>query len=286
MTVPAPSENTVRCMTWNLLLGGLDDGNSDRLLDQLTLISAYAPDVLCLPEAARWHEQDDRLLHLAEDATGLKTAMLARSATGQGVNATALMFNSEKVRLVGEPVRRAEEAFHHALIRAVFRPAGVADEGGDFVVLATHLNPFDPGARLGEARWMTDYAGQSPKFPPRAVLLGDLNTPDREPVSWTAVPTNLHSRYRLVLNDGSFGAVDRRAVRALLNSGWRDPHDLLGLPRQPTVGHFFPTERVPWALDYALVAGLDVRQVFTHPFSTGFTLSDHLPHFMDIALPA
>jgi hypothetical protein len=105
-------------------------------------------------------------------------------------------------------------------------------------VFGTHLNPLDPTARLGEVRgWLTDNGRPFPGMPPRAVCLGDLNTPDREPASRDSVPRNLHSRYRLVTDFGAFGDADRRAVRVLLRSGWRDPHDILRIPRPPTVGH-------------------------------------------------
>lgn len=214
-------------------------------------------------------------------------AFMAPSRVGDGANHTALLYNSRAFRLVDTPTLRGEGAFHHALIRAVFRPVGREDARADFLVLATHLNPFDGDARLGEARYITDYGGAFPGMPPRAVWIGDLNTPDREPPGgWDAVPTNLHSRYRLVLPDGTFGGADQRALRVPLQSGWQDPHDLLGITRPPTVGHYYPNERVPWALDYALVAGLDVAQVFTHPWDIGFRLSDHLPHGVDVVIPS
>jgi endonuclease/exonuclease/phosphatase family metal-dependent hydrolase len=154
-------------------------------------------------------------------------------------------------------------------------------------VYATHLNPMNGEARLNEVRgWLTDDGGAFPGRPARSVALGDFNTPDREPEKWSAVPKNLHSRYRLVRDDGSFGGTDQRAVRVLLNSGWTDPHDVLGIPRPPTVGHYYINERVPWALDYGLLSGLEPAAVWTYPFNEGFALSDHLPHFVDVRLAA
>lgn len=282
--VPAPPPGTLRFMVWNLLNGGVDNGSEVRLLDQLQLIAVCAPDVLCLPEATFWNEDELRLLRLVTKTLGMKVVTLARSRIGSGANHTALLYGPA-MRLVSWQLRGVG-AFHHALIRARFRRRSAGeDPAGDFMVFGTHLNPFDGTARLGEARWMTDNGGPFPGLPPRAVALADFNTPDREPESWDRVPQNLHSRYRLVRDDGSFGDTDQRAVQVLLRSGWRDPHHMLGLDRPPTVGHFYSNERVPWTLDYGLLAGMEAAGVWTHLFDEDFSLSDHLPHFIDVRVP-
>ncbi|NUS17022.1 MAG: endonuclease/exonuclease/phosphatase family protein [Streptomyces sp.] len=267
-------------MTWNLLNGGMDHGDPARLRDQITLIRAYAPDVLFLPEATMWH-LDPGLLELVEAGSGLATAMLAR-ADGHH---NGLLYNPRRLAVVGQVTLRARKLFHHALMCAVFHPLEMSDDRADFLALATHLDPCDPGRRLSEARWMTDYAGAFPGYPPRSVLLGDLNTPDREPPSWDLVPRHLHSRYRKINDIGVFGDVDQDATRVLRAVGWRDPHEMLGVTRPPTVGFFYDDEPVSWAIDYALLAGLTPRQVYTHPWSTDFTSSDHLPRFVDVDLP-
>jgi exodeoxyribonuclease-3 len=286
--VPAPPPDTLRVMVWNLLNGGVDRGNEARMIDQLHVIAACAPDVLCLPEATFWGEHEQRLLRLATGTLRLKVVCLAKTRVGDGKNATALLYNPQSVRLVNWRLRGVG-VFHHALIQARMRPAAAAqDPAADFNVFATHLNPFNGDARLNEVSgWLTDHGGPFPGMPSRAVAVGDLNTPDREPLGgWAAVPQNLHRRYRLVLPDGTFGDADQRAVRVLINSGWSDPHDVLGIPRPPTVGHYYANERVPWALDYALTVGMTPVQVWTHPFDEGFHESDHLPHFVDVRLAA
>nr|WSX75825.1 endonuclease/exonuclease/phosphatase family protein [Streptomyces sp. NBC_00899] len=269
-------------MVLNILLGGLDGESDSRLRDQITLIRRYRPDVLCLPEATHWHNRPE-LLEMVETQTGLATAMLAR---GDGHHNIALMYNPTRLRVIGEPSVRAARTFHHALIRAVLRPVDAPDDRADVLALGTHFNPCDLAGRLSEARWITDYGGRFNGVPPRSVLLGDLNIPDREPSSWDLVPENLQSRFRILNPDGSYGGVDRQPLRALKKAGWQDPHDLLSVTRPPTVGHYYPEEPVPWAIDYALLAGdLEPVQVYTHPWSTDFKVSDHLPHFVDVALP-
>ncbi|MBM9506762.1 endonuclease/exonuclease/phosphatase family protein [Actinacidiphila acididurans] len=285
--IPAAPPRTLRFMVWNLLNGGVDRESEARLTDQLHLIAACAPDVLCLPEATFWSQHEQRLLRLATGTLGMKVATLAKTRVGDGKNATALLYNPASVRLVHWQLRGVG-VFHHALIRARFRPKAAGDDpAADFTVFSTHLNPFNGEARLNEVRgWLTDSGGAFPGMPSRAVAIGDFNTPDREPDSWAAVPRNLHSCYRLVLPDGSFGDTDQRAIRVLLNSGWQDPHHVLGIPRPPTVGHYYVNERVPWAIDRGLTVGMEPVTVWTHPFDESFHLSDHLPHFMDLHLAA
>lgn len=284
--IPAKASGTRRLMTWNVLEGGLDAGAPDRLLDQLALTARCAPDVLCIQEAAHWHEDDQRWLRLTAQTLGMRHLDLARSQRSRdGSNHTAMLYNGNRLRLVDQTTL-GPGVFHHALIRARFRPrsAGVSDHS-DFLVLGTHLNPYDGAARLGEARLMTDYGGPFPGMPPRAALLGDLNTPDREPDTWDGVPINLQARYRSLGDGGIFGPVDQDAVRVLLQSGWQEPHKALGIEPPPTVGHYYANERVPWKLDYALLAGLQPVQTWTYPVDTAFRLSDHGPHFVDVVEP-
>jgi exodeoxyribonuclease-3 len=286
-------------LVWNLLDGGLDAGDPARLYAQLDRLATYQPDVLCLPECT-WGDDVARYQRLVSEKLGLVPAMIAPSRVAATVdpaapespaNYTGLFYDPLRLRLVGPAVLRGRDAFHHALIRAVLRPVAVQDDRADVLVLATHLNPFDPEAQLHEVRgWVTDYGGRFPGMPERAVLLGDLNTPDREPASWNDVPVNLHARYRELLPDNSFGGVDRRSLDILLTSGWEDPHTVLGVERQPTWGYYYDNEQVRWALDYALVAGrsagLEVGEVLTQPWDPQFRDSDHLIHGVDILLPA
>lgn len=176
--IPAAPPDTLRFMVWNLLNGGVDKGSEARLIDQLGLIGACGPDVLCLPEATFWHQHEQRLLRLATGTLGLKVVTLAKTRVGDGKNRTALLYNPASVRLVNWQLRGVG-VFHHALIRAKFRrQAAGNDPTGDFTVFGTHLNPFNGEARLGETRgWLTDHGGQFPGLPQRSVALADFNTP-------------------------------------------------------------------------------------------------------------
>ncbi|MFF8958699.1 endonuclease/exonuclease/phosphatase family protein [Streptomyces sp. NPDC014894] len=274
----------IRAVTWNLYLGGLDNGSEFRLSAQTEILARLRPDVLALQECTHWDDQDERRLLTLAGALGMAPVTMARSNVGDGRNFTALLYRPATLRLIKRRTLGAE-VFHHALIRARLRPVAAVDDSSDFLAFATHLTHTDGETRLREARWLTDYAGQFPGMPPRAMLLGDLNCSgvhDKDPEDWGLIPQNLHSRYRLVNDDGSFGGMDRRAMRALLNSGWTDPQALTGEPRDATVGFKWENEPVPLSLDHILIHGLGATSYRTHDTPEARAVSDHLPVVLDL----
>ncbi|MEU9270043.1 endonuclease/exonuclease/phosphatase family protein [Streptomyces sp. NPDC048251] len=272
----------MRAVTWNLFCGGVDDSSEKRLHAQAEILASLNPDVLALQECTQWDEADERRLLWMAHALGLTPVCMARSREGDSRNHTALLYRSSKLHLVGRR-RLGEGVFHHALIRARLRPLEADNDHDDFLALATHLTWTDGESRLREARWMTDYAGDFPGVPPRALLLGDLNCPHpSDQPDWDQAPQNLQSRYRLVQDDGTFGATDTRAVQVLLESGWQDPQAATGRPRAATVGYFYRNEPVPLRLDHALAYGLQVYDYRTYDTATARTVSDHLPVVLDV----
>ncbi|MFF3277292.1 endonuclease/exonuclease/phosphatase family protein [Streptomyces chrestomyceticus] len=273
----------VRAVVWNLLTGGLDGEDEERLFGQAEILRSLRPDILCLPECTRWNEDYHRRLWWMALRLDMKPVAMLRSRHGREPveNYTALLYRPSRFRVVRWE-RRGTDVFHHALIRALLRPADAVDDRDDVLVLGTHLSWTNGDARLNEVRgWMTDDAGEFPGVPPRGIVLADMNTPDREPESWDLIPANLHPRYRLALPDGTFGGADQRAVRMMLQSGWHDPQDLTGVRRAATVGYWYANEPVPWCLDYALVRGLDVQTYRTYDTPRARELSDHLPVVLD-----
>ncbi|MEO3972471.1 endonuclease/exonuclease/phosphatase family protein [Streptomyces sp. CAU 1734] len=279
----------LRAVTWNLRCGGIDDGSERRLRAQGRILAGLRPDLLALQECTHWDEQEERRLLWMCRNLGMEAVHMARSRVGDGRNHTTLLYRPSALRLVGRRTL-GDQVFHHALIRARLRPvaAGEADHS-DFLALATHLAHTDGETRLREARWLTDYAGAFPGTPGRALLLGDLNCSgvyDTDPPDWSLVPHNLHSRYRRVTADGRFGAMDRRAVRVLLASGWTDPQTFTRHPRTPTVGYAYANEPVPLRLDHILVRDLPVTAYRTHDTPEARAASDHLPVVLDTHLTA
>ncbi|MEU6663808.1 endonuclease/exonuclease/phosphatase family protein [Streptomyces sp. NPDC046821] len=271
----------LRAVTWNLYCGGVDGGaDESRLRVQTETLADLAPDIACLPECSWWDEEDERRLWQTAHLLGMAPVRMAPSHVGDGRNFTTLLYRPSRLQLLGRRTL-GRGVFHHALIRARLRPVAAGDDSPhDFLAFGTHLSYVDGDTRLREARWLTDYGGEFPGVPPRAVLLGDLNMPDRESEDWSLIPKNLQSRYRIVLPNGEFGDADRRAVQVLIKSGWKDPELLTGEKRAAIVGYFYPNEPVPWSLDYGLVSGLKVISYRTHDAAR--SASDHLPVVLDM----
>lgn len=276
---------TLRAVVWNLFLGGVDGASEERFKAQAEILLGLNADIVCLPECNRWDEDNERRLWWMANTLGLQPVAMVRSRLGTPPiqNHTVLLYRPSTLRLLGRATL-GSGVFHHGLIRARLRPVAEQDGRCDFFVLATHLSYTDGETRLREARWMTDYGGEFPGVPPAGMLLADLNVPDREPLDWSLIPQNLHSRYRIVRADGTFGGVDQRALQVLLASGWQDPQALTDERRTPTVGYFYANEPVPWCLDYALVNGMDVTSYRTHDTPQARAASDHLPVIADITV--
>ncbi|MFE5842046.1 endonuclease/exonuclease/phosphatase family protein [Streptomyces niveus] len=282
------STDTVRAVAWNLLCGGVDsDGCEERLHAQGDILAGLGPDLLVMPECSWWDEQYNRRLWWMANRLGLTPAAMMPSRVGDGRNYTTMMYRPSKLTLISQPDRKAPEVFRHALIRARFRPAGDTDDSREFLALGTHLSHANGDARLDEAREITDYGGPFPGTPGRSVLLGDLNCPriDADP-DWDDVPSNMHSRYRLVNDDGTFGGADVRAMGVLLESGWQDPADVLGINREATVGYYYDNEPVPLHLDHILTAGMTPTAYFTADTPRARRASDHLPLGFDFRVAA
>ncbi|WP_239471467.1 endonuclease/exonuclease/phosphatase family protein [Streptomyces sp. NEAU-S7GS2] len=268
-------------MTWNLHCGGIDGPSDTRLRKQATVLAGLEPDLLALQECRRWDEEGERrLLWMAEFLHMVPVAM-ERSQKGDGTNYTALLYLPSRLRLIARQAVGVG-AFHHALLRAHLRPADSPNPSDDFLAFATHLSDADGDSRRREARLTARCTGPFPGRSRRGIYMGDLNTPHPgDTTHWSQAPQNLHTRYRHVLPDGTFGDADVRAMQVLLDSGWEDPEALTGQPRGATVGHFDDSEPEPLRLDHILVQGLSPMTYFTYDKSSARAVSDHLPVVLD-----
>jgi endonuclease/exonuclease/phosphatase family metal-dependent hydrolase len=287
---PVQPGTAFRAVTWNLFNGGLNGPthqDTARFEEQIQILAELRPDVLALQECTWWHEDNQRLLKQLADVLDMTVVRMEPSEIGDGMNHTSLLHRRSVLTLV-EDRSMGKGIYAHALIRATLRPVGVPDDSCDVMVFTTHLNPWSGDSRLAEAKRITDFGGAFPGAPSRSILLGDLNTPDRRlwPWQWRRIPRNLWSRYRLLKPSGRWGGVDRRAVQILLRSGWTDPQRLTRRRRKATVGYYYPTEPMPWSLDYALVHGhgLDVSAYWTADSPKARRASDHLPVVLEVVV--
>ncbi|MGY9065701.1 endonuclease/exonuclease/phosphatase family protein [Streptomyces sp. CAS3] len=292
MSITTLAPVPARFLTWNLLLGGLNNGDDTRLRKQTEVVAGLEPDFVVFEECAGWEKGDERLLLRTADAAELTPVLMARSRVSREpkdvINHTVMMYRKDRFRLKGRCLLAPGEA-HHAIIRARFQPVAAEfdDPRYDFFVLGTHLSHADGDKRLSDAKWLTDYAGEFPGYPGQAVAMGDFNAPDRDLEDWSRIPQNMHARYRLVNPDGSFGGVDQRALQVMLESGWQDPQALTGKSRAATVGYAYDNERVPWSLDHVLVTNaVQVRDYVTLDTEDLRKVSDHLPTICDVMLGA
>ncbi|MFK0143409.1 endonuclease/exonuclease/phosphatase family protein [Streptomyces murinus] len=292
MSITTLAPVPARFLTWNLLLGGLNNGDDTRLRKQTEVVAGLEPDFVVFTECAGWEKGDELLLLRTADALGLTPVLMARSRVNREpkdvINHTVMMYRQSRFRLKGRCLLAPQDA-HHAIIRGRFQPnaAEFNDQRYDVYVLGTHLGHADGNKRLSNAKWMTDYAGEFPGCPDQAVALGDFNTPNRVLKDWSRIPQNMHARYRLVNPDGTFGGVDQRALQIMYQSGWQDPETLTGKPRAATVGYAYDNERVPWSLDHILVTkAVQVRDYVTLDTEDLRDLSDHLPTICDVMLGA
>ncbi|MBL1115280.1 endonuclease/exonuclease/phosphatase family protein [Streptomyces sp. 110] len=267
--------------TYNLLEGGIDrDGSEHRRLSQIAILEPLGIDVLSLSEVKGLDKDDWRRLYELTDALKMITLGLARSQRHNGdgsPNYTALLVRPDTVQIKSCNPRMGTGAFHHGAIRALLCVKGV-----DYRVFATHLSWTDGATRLAESRWFTDYAKGS------TVTMGDFNedSPTAPQPDWSKIPQQLHSRYRLVNHDGSYGDADRRAMGNLLSAGYVDPCAYLGQKAEPTTGHYYENEKAPQTLDHILVgdaAKKRIRRYWSPKDKVTQKASDHLPKLLDLS---
>ncbi|MFG3429479.1 endonuclease/exonuclease/phosphatase family protein [Streptomyces californicus] len=270
--VAAAASAPLRVASYNLMDGGTQDWPA-----QLELLASLEADLLGVQEAKHWERSDHARLHEAVEALGMQPLFAPSHSHGCHL---VLFYRWPRVRCRGFRPDISCGRFHHTAARAQFTVDGLDER---LRVLHWHGHPFSPTGRVTEAGWLTEYADPDHL----TLLIGDLNTggltgvgADREP-DWDQVPRHLHSRHRLLLPDGTYGASDRRAMSALANAGFIDPPQQLGMVPPRTAGHWGRgSEPFDRRSDYVLLsrrlapALQDHRVVDT---ADSRRLSDHLP---------
>lgn len=218
----------LRVGTYNLM-----DGSKDKWPGQMDLLASLDLDILCLQEAKDW----DRNLRERVYATAERLRLCPQFAPSawHGSHLVTL-YRSSRLTCIGFTPDVASSRFHHRMSRSVFQIPGLEGDAS-LDVIHTHLDPFDPQDRLAEVSWLTEQVTPGPY----TLLVGDLSSigaGDAEPDDWSKVPAHLQSRHRMVMPDGTYGGVDRRAINVLMAAGYVDPPVHLDTPVPPTAGYW------------------------------------------------
>lgn len=276
----------MRIVSYNLLDGGMDpDGATHRRSRQAELLAALDADLVALQECRWWHRDGWAVLWEFANALGMQALSTPSRSGGHHL---ATLYRAEAIEVTRSNSNEGRHQFHHALARARMR----ADGFGEFWMLNTHLDPFNPDDRRGEVSWLAAYAGPRHGSAQQGVLAGDLNcigAQDSEP-DWRRVATHLHSWHRQVLpRGGCLGPADRRVTEVLQAAGWIDPPRLLGRTPARTAGHWHQTHPTGHRSDYILITRPLADTPTAHHVidnDTSRELSDHLPVVLDLTPPA
>ncbi|MDT0453773.1 endonuclease/exonuclease/phosphatase family protein [Streptomyces hesseae] len=278
--------HTARIITYNTLTGGIDSASDEqRRQGQVDFLATRAPDVLVLQDLKGWEEGGWWRLWELADAVGMVALPPVLSTRERGSH-LAMLYRPGTVRVAAYDAEADAGAFFHGLARAIVY---IKDAPQLLTVLGTHLSLLGGEERLAEARWLARYGDSDGAIDRRGLLAGDLNTiglADDEP-DWSRIPANLRSRHCLLAMDGEFGPTDRRAMQLLAAAGFHDPYELLDRQPQHTTGYWADDELIGHRSDFILanrLAAPAVRDITVHESATMWSLSDHLPVEMTIAL--
>lgn len=248
--------------SYNLLGGGIDNGDDDRLRRQLGLLRSLDVDVAGVQEAKWWERDGNRLLHFAEQELGLRGYLAPSSSDGCHL---VLFIRESRIRVVRER-HRIGPPYWHGLARLEVRVEGFPHR---LDLVNAHLAPSSPTLRLAEAETF-----QLLKKHP-TIAVGDWNAAPAEGVDPPLEGLDVdHARRKL----------DRRAAKAIEAAGFIDVGAHLR-DDTPTVG-YARADRLAYRCDRGYV-NLPGETVIAHKVIGNTTdLSDHCPVVFAVDLGA
>jgi len=263
----------MRVLTYNIWDGGINEIGGDRQAQILTVLRDAKADVIALLEARGFHKDEFATLSVWEKELRM-TGALACAPSGYHVG--LLVRRSYKVV--------SAETLHASLFTHACLSVQLKTPQGPLSVFAAHLNPFDPDARLTEARHLARAADADS----RVLVLGDFNSfspSDTIDESVLRLPKRVLARHVSALepNVEEKPALDTRAIGILQWAGFVDLFRRLH-PGEPgwtlptVVGR--PRESAHMRLDYifateAMAEGAKTCEVVRTPASDFG--SDHYP---------
>lgn len=142
----------MRVLSWNILNGGSDGGDTTRWHAQAELVGELAPDVLLVQEVRGFDADGGRGLHEAEAQLGLRGLLAPAHRTGQ--HTAVFCAPHLQVRSFTPDTQH----FHHALALVTVAVPGLPSP---LQLASMHLSPLSPALRSAEVGWLA--APRSPR---------------------------------------------------------------------------------------------------------------------------
>ena len=214
----------MKLMTYNILNGGQDNYNYDRLDKIISAIKSYNPDVLAVQEAMYFQQNKMKVFFRLENELNMR-GFLAEANTGQHV----ALFVSKKA--IVEECEIDTIHFHHAMIKIKVR----LENERSMTIISTHLCPYGGENRLKEVLYLTNNSRTNDY----AIVMGDLNSVSKEEGNVDAI-LDLPSHYQFRhFFPASKTKVDTRVIETLELSGMIDLHKYF---KKKDVDHSAPTK--------------------------------------------
>lgn len=231
----------LKLITYNLLYGGRDGGQTHRLRLATQLLQQEHPDIVLLQECEGFADGGGRTLHELEAALGMRGFLALAPKTQQHL---AILLRAP-LRPLSFQTQPAD--LHHALATLELSWPGAA---APLTVVDTHLCPFGPLPRRAEAAMIIG------THPAKGLMLlaGDFNATshhDAEPEHFQELAPSYRMRH---LADDLCSA-DRSVMRAFELAGWVDLGHRFGDPTPTVLTKAFPDCNLPrHRSDYVLAS--------------------------------
>lgn len=248
----------LRCVTWNIMDGGMDDGDDRRMREQMKLLAGLGAHVIAIQEAKGWAADGGRVRYIAEGLLGMRGFLAASSH--HGCDLAVFVRESAGLRVIRE-LHVTGSPYWHGLAVVALRVPGYPRP---VHAASVHLAPSSPELRLVEAEEIKLVAGAGD-----LIIGGDFNAaPGSDPLPEDAAGAERRK-------------LDRRAAHALADAGLFDVGEVLG-DTTSTVGQ---ASQLAYRCD-RWHTSLLTSTITSHKVTDGCDLSDHEPVAADFDLDA
>jgi endonuclease/exonuclease/phosphatase family metal-dependent hydrolase len=216
---------SITVLSGNLMAGGIGRSRQETRFKHLMAAAAQqCADVVCFQECLYWHEDDNRLLHRAEDALGMR-GLLCVTPTGMDV----AVFVRKPLHVVASRHITGGVWRHGAIRAVVVWPADGDLPSGQMTIGSVHLSARSPAQRMLEVEQITTWFDADEL----TAVLGDYNVPDAHTDLAGADPRVLAALALLGSTEP-----DVRPIQRMIDAGFLDLASRGGVRPEPTTGHW------------------------------------------------